>query len=82
MKKLLRLLAVSLILNAGSAVAEQAAAAREKQSNIVVHIDSVEYTNPIRLWHPYIDYWYFQGPMFEDHVRSCAIRQSVALVKT
>lgn len=70
MKKLLSLFAFYLMLNAGFAAAEEptaaSAAAQEKQSNIVVHIDSVEYTNPIHLWYPYTDYWYFQGPMFEE----------------
>ena len=60
MKNLFNLFAVCLMLSAGVAVAQ------EKQANIVVHIDSVEYSNPIRLWHPYYDYWYFQGPMFEE----------------
>lgn len=43
-----------------------AAAAAEKEADVVVYIDSVEYTNPIRLWHPYFDYWYYQGPIFEE----------------
>jgi len=60
MKKLLSMLAAALILNSTSV------AAQEQQADIVVHIDAVEYTNPIRLWHPYFDYWYHQGPLFED----------------
>jgi len=60
MKKLLSMLALALMLNSVTV------AAQEKAVDIVVHIDAVEYTNPIRLWHPYFDYWYHQGPLFED----------------
>ncbi|MEK9939576.1 MAG: hypothetical protein VW548_01180 [Methylotenera sp.] len=60
MKNLLNVLVMCLMLSAGAVMAQ------EKEANIVVHIESGEYSNPIRLWHPYIDYWYFQGPMFEE----------------
>lgn len=60
MTKILTMCGICLMLSTITVVAQ------EKQANVVVHIDAVEYSNPIRLWHPYYDYWYFQGPMFEE----------------
>jgi hypothetical protein len=34
-------------------------------SKLLVYIQPVDYTNPIRLWHPYYDYWVYQGPVVE-----------------
>lgn len=62
MTKFLTLFALYLMLNTITV------AAQEKQADVVVHIDAVEYSNPIHLWHPYYSYWYFQGPVFEDIV--------------
>lgn len=67
MKTLLHIFTIGLIMSASSVLAQQKEADSKKEANVIVHIDSVEYSNPIRLWHPYnIDYWYFQGPIFEE----------------
>ncbi len=34
-------------------------------SKILMYIQPVEYTNPIKLWHYYKDYWFYQGPVVE-----------------
>jgi len=33
--------------------------------DMLIYIQPVEFTNPIKLWHPYTDYWFFQGPPVE-----------------
>jgi len=47
-----------------SAWAEGAANAGTRP-DILVYIQPVEFTNPIKLWHPYTDYWFYQGPLVE-----------------
>jgi hypothetical protein len=47
-----------------SAWAESAANAGTRP-DILVYIQPVEFTNPIKLWHPYSDYWFYQGPPVE-----------------
>jgi hypothetical protein len=34
-------------------------------SKILMYIQPVEYTNPIKLWHYYSDYWVYQGAVVE-----------------
>jgi len=34
-------------------------------SKLLMYIQPVDYTNPIKLWHPYQDYWFYQGPVVE-----------------
>jgi hypothetical protein len=38
----------------------------DSKADAVIYIQPVEYTNPIKLWHPYSDYWFYQGPLVED----------------
>jgi hypothetical protein len=33
--------------------------------NIAVHIAEVHYEHPVRLMHPYLDYWHMKGPSVE-----------------
>lgn len=37
---------------------------------ILMYIQPVEYTNLIKLWHPYRDYWFYQGPVVERLAQS------------
>lgn len=39
--------------------------AQKLNGNIVVHIAGVHYQHPVRLLHPYIDFWHMKGPMAE-----------------
>ena len=34
--------------------------------DVLLYIQPVEFTNPIRLWHPYYDYGFYQGPIVEN----------------
>lgn len=36
---------------------------------VLMYIQPVEYTNPIKLWHYYKDYWFYQGPVVEAEAR-------------
>ena len=64
MKKILNKLGLALGLALSiSAWAEQPADAK---ADVVLYIQPVEFTNPIKLWHPYTDYWFYQGPMVEE----------------
>lgn len=50
-------------------------------SNLLVYINPVFYDHPLRMLHPYLDYWHLRGPMFEkvalkvlnDHHSNAAI---------
>ncbi|MDO9051154.1 MAG: hypothetical protein Q8N02_01930 [Methylotenera sp.] len=57
------LLALTLLLNL-NALADEASVANNN-TNMLVYIQPVEYSNPISLWHPYRDYWFYQGPVVE-----------------
>lgn len=57
------LLALTLLLNL-NAEADEASGANSTP-NMLVYIQPVEYTNPIKLWHYYRDYWFYQGPAVE-----------------
>ncbi|OGV75953.1 MAG: hypothetical protein A3I83_04490 [Methylotenera sp. RIFCSPLOWO2_02_FULL_45_14] len=57
------LLALILLLNL-NAEADEASGANSTP-NMLVYIQPVEYTNPIKLWHYYRDYWFYQGPVVE-----------------
>lgn len=48
-----------------SAWADAAANAGTKP-DVLIYIQPVEFTNPIKLWHPYTDYWFYQGPPVES----------------
>lgn len=64
MKKILNKLGLALgLVLSFSAWAEQPADAK---ADVVLYIQPVEFTNPIRLWHPYSDYWFYQGPLVEE----------------
>lgn len=41
-------------------------ASTDNQSDMLVYMQPVEFTHPIKLWHPYTDYWFYQGPIVED----------------
>ncbi|MDP2153122.1 MAG: hypothetical protein Q8J66_05635 [Methylotenera sp.] len=58
--KLIALLAIGSSVNAYAAEEVD-----NKASQLLMYIQPVDYTNPIRLWHPYYDYWMYQGPVVE-----------------
>lgn len=58
MNKLLVALGLALSLNAW--------AGQDANADMLVYIQPVEFTNPIKLWHPYTDYWFYQGPVVES----------------
>lgn len=61
------LLAVGLMISSAASWAAPAAnEANEAKPDVLVYMQPVEYTNPIRLWHPYYDYWFYQGPLVEE----------------
>ncbi len=64
MKKLLNKfgLALGMVLSASAWAAQPVAA----KADVVLYIQPVEFTNPIKLWHPYADYWFYQGPLVEE----------------
>jgi hypothetical protein len=41
-------------------------ASNSVKPDVLLYIQPVEYSNPIKLWHPYYDYWFYQGPLVED----------------
>ncbi|MFA7350376.1 MAG: hypothetical protein WC009_06415 [Methylotenera sp.] len=57
------LLALTLLLNLNAQADE--ASANSSKPNVLVYIQPVEYTNPIKLWHYYRDHWFYQGPVVE-----------------
>ncbi len=64
MKKIVNKLALALgLMLSVSAWAEQPA---DTKADVVLYIQPVEFTNPIKLWHPYTDYWFYQGPLVEE----------------
>lgn len=84
MKKICVSLGMATFLMLGSLANAQA---DNRQSDMVVYIDPVEYTNPINLWHPYTFFWFYQGPVVEkltlekldqayDQVSMCDASQS------
>ena len=59
--KLITLLAMGASINTYAA----AEVDRQSSSKLLMYIQPVDYTNPIKLWHPYHDYWLYQGPIVE-----------------
>ncbi len=55
---------LGLILGFGAGL--ESASAADSQPDMLIYIQPVEFTNPIKLWHPYSDYWYYQGPIVES----------------
>lgn len=55
------LLALMLMLSL-NAVADEA----NSTTKMLMYIQPVEYTHPIKLWHYYSDYWVYQGPIVEQ----------------
>ncbi len=41
------------------------AASNANSASLLVYINPIFYDHPIRLLHPYLDYWHLRGPMFE-----------------
>lgn len=41
------------------------AASKANSASLLVYINPIFYDHPIRLLHPYLDYWHLRGPMFE-----------------
>ncbi|MDO9365959.1 MAG: hypothetical protein Q7T58_06440 [Methylotenera sp.] len=58
------LLALTLLLNLNAQADE--ASSSNSSPNMLVYIQPVEYTNPIKLLHFYRDYWFYQGPVLEQ----------------
>ena len=46
-------------------VMESNAASKANTIGVLVYINPVFYQHPIRMLHPYLDYWHMRGPMFE-----------------
>lgn len=63
--KLIALLAIGASVNVQAAEDVNHDVNRQNSSKLLVYIQPVDYTNPIRLWHPYYDYWTYQGPVLE-----------------
>ena len=66
--KLLQLIALTALTALAGSLTAQAApdeAGKLAQPKVLVYIQPVEYTHSIRLWSPYQDYWYDQGPIVE-----------------
>ncbi len=61
MLKLLALLAVGYSVNAYAAEPVD----NNASSKLLMYIQPVDYTNPIMLWRPYQNYWFYQGPVVE-----------------
>jgi len=59
--KLIALLAIGASVNAYAAAEVDS----KSSSKLLMYIQPVDYTNPIKLWHPYHDYWLYQGPIVE-----------------
>lgn len=59
--KLIALLAIGVSVNAYAATEVD----HKSPSKLLMYIQPVDYTNPIKLWHPYHDYWLYQGPIVE-----------------
>jgi hypothetical protein len=59
--KLIAMLAIGASVNTYAAEAPD----NKELSKLLMYIQPVDYTNPIRLWHPYYDYWMYQGPVVE-----------------
>ena len=59
---------LSLATLSHSAMADtktDASADKTSTSNLLVYINPVFYEHPVRMLHPYLDYWHMRGPMFE-----------------
>lgn len=66
MKKLNVIKLIALLAMGGSMSAYAAETAQHNDSpKLLMYIQPVDYTNPIKLWHPYHDYWFYQGPVVE-----------------
>jgi len=59
--KLIALLAIGGSVNAYAAEPADTKGA----SQLLMYVQPVDYTNPIKLWSPYQDYWFYQGPVVE-----------------
>lgn len=61
---------IALLAAIGSSVNVYAAepADNKVSSKLLMYIQPVDYTNPIKLWYPYQDYWFYQGPVVEKVV--------------
>lgn len=61
-EKLIRMtcLAITLLISINHAQAEDTS-----KPNMLIYINPQEYTNQIKLWHFYYDYWFAQGPVVE-----------------
>jgi len=59
--KLVALLAIGASVNAYAAEP----ADTQVTSKLLMYIQPVDYNNPIKLWSPYQDYWFYQGPLVE-----------------
>ncbi len=68
MKKILNKLglALGLALSASFSISAWAEQPADVKADVVLYIQPVEFTNPIKLWHPYSDYWFYQGPLVEE----------------
>ncbi len=58
------LVVLTLLLNLNAQADE--ANSTNNISKMLMYIQPVEYTNPISLWHPYSEYWFYQGPIVEQ----------------
>jgi hypothetical protein len=43
--------------------------------NIAVHIAEMHYQHPVRLMHPYLDYWHMKGPSAEKAVLATLLKR-------
>ena len=65
---LLGLIGVNSIAIANSKIdisAPKTITSKNSLTNLLVYINPVFYEHPVRMLHPYLDYWHMRGPMFE-----------------
>lgn len=62
-------LLLGLLSISNSAFAENAMEAnvtsKTNTTSVLIYINPVFYEHPVRMLHPYLDYWHMRGPMFE-----------------
>lgn len=65
---LIKFLAALLVMNMPVYAADEVS--NTATPKMLMYIQPVEYNNPISLWHPYRDYWFYQGPVIEHLAKS------------
>jgi len=59
----------AMLISISFAKAEEGKPASVQSANMLVYIHPQEYTNPIKLWQYYYNYWFTQGPLVEAQAK-------------